>query len=158
MNQINIGIAENDRGQVIKILEKILADEYVLYTKTKNYHWNVVGAHFSDYHKLFGDQYDALDSDIDDIAERIRSLGAKTPATLAEFGKNARLSEHPGEHPDAQAMMSNLLNDHELVIRTLREDVRSCVKHNDDGTADFLTGLLEKHEKTAWMIRSILEK
>lgn len=158
MSQINIGIAENDRTQIVSILTKILADEYVLYTKTRNYHWNVVGPHFSDYHKLFGDQYDALDADIDDIAERIRSLGAKTPSTLAEFGKSARLQEHPGVYPNAQTMMSNILADHESIVRTLRGDVESCVKHNDAGTADFLTGLLEKHEKTAWMIRSLLEK
>lgn len=158
MNQINIGISEGDRDQVVKVLTRLLADEYVLYTKAKNYHWNVVGPHFSDYHKLFSDQYEALDEDIDEIAERIRSLGAMTPATLAEFGKNARLSEHPGTFPDAQTMISNLLADNEAVIHTLRADVDLCTKHNDVGTADFLTGLLEKHEKTAWMLRSTLEK
>lgn len=158
MSKINIGIADNNRAEVNKILSKVLADEYVLYTKTRNYHWNVIGPQFSEYHKLFSDQYEALDSDIDEIAERIRSLGAKTPATLAEFGKTARLQEHPGVYPDASTMISNLLQDHESVIRTLRSDVESCVKYNDAGTADFLTGLLEKHEKTAWMLRSILEK
>lgn len=158
MSKINIGISDGDRAEVNKILSKVLADEYVLYTKTRNYHWNVVGPQFSEYHKLFSDQYEALDSDIDEIAERIRSLGAMTPATLAEFAKTSRLEEHPGVYPDASTMIANLLADHEAVIRTLRADVDSCVKHNDAGTADFLTGLLEKHEKTAWMLRSMLEK
>ncbi|HEX9844914.1 MAG TPA: DNA starvation/stationary phase protection protein [Candidatus Nitrosotenuis sp.] len=158
MKQIDIGISDKDRQEVNRILGKILADEYVLYTKIRNYHWNVVGPHFSEYHKLFADQYAALDGDIDEIAERIRSLGEKTPATLAEFGKTSSIEEHPGSYPDAQAMVSNLVADHESIIRTLRADVESCVKHSDVGTADFLTGLLEKHEKTAWMLRSVLEK
>lgn len=158
MKQIDIGISDKDRHEVNRILGKILADEYVLYTKVRNYHWNVAGPHFSEYHKLFADQYSALDGDIDEIAERIRSLGAKTPATLAEFRKTSSIEEHPGSYPDAQAMVSNLVADHEAIIRTLRPDVESCVKHNDVGTADFLTGLLEKHEKTAWMLRSVLEK
>lgn len=158
MNKIDIGIADADRDQVVKILTKVLADQYVLYTKTRNYHWNVVGSDFSEYHKLFSDQYEALDADIDEVAERIRSLGAKTPSTLAEFGKTTRLQEHPGQYPDARTMIGNLLADHEAVIRTLRADVDACTKHNDVGTADFLTGLLEKHEKTAWMLRSIQEK
>jgi len=158
MNKIDIGISDQDRSQVVKILERVLADQYVLYTKTRNYHWNVVGPHFGDYHKLFSDQYVALDADIDEVAERIRSLGARTPATLVEFGKNARLSEHPGEYPDAPTMIANLAADHEAVVRMLREGVEACGKHNDAGTEDFLTGLMEKHEKTAWMLRSIAEK
>jgi starvation-inducible DNA-binding protein len=158
MKQIDIGISDKDRQEVNRILGKRLADEYVLYTKIRNYHWNVAGPHFSEYHKLFADQYGALDADIDEIAERIRSLGEKTPATLAEFGKNSSIEEHPGSYPDAQTMLSNLVSDNEAIIRSLRDDVESCVKHNDAGTADFLTGLLEKHEKTAWMLRSILEK
>jgi starvation-inducible DNA-binding protein len=158
MKQVNIGIPEKDRAEISRILGKVLADEYVLYTKTRNYHWNVVGPHFSEYHKLFADQYETLDGDIDEIAERIRSLGAKTPATLVEFSKMSKLKEHPNNYPETQTMVSNLLADHETVIVTLRGDVESCVKHNDVGTADFLTGLLEKHEKTAWMLRSTLEK
>jgi starvation-inducible DNA-binding protein len=158
MKQIDIGISDKDRQEINSILAKVLADEYVLYTKIRNYHWNVVGPHFSEYHRLFADQYTVLDGDIDEIAERIRSLGAKTPATLAEFAKTASIKEHPGSYPDAQAMVTNLVTDHEAIIRTLRADVESCVKYNDVGTADFLTGLLEKHEKTAWMLRSILEK
>ncbi len=158
MKQIDIGISDKDRQEVNRILGKTLADEYVLYTKIRNYHWNVTGPHFSEYHKLFADQYGALDGDIDEIAERIRSLGEKTPATLAEFLKASSIEEHPGTYPDAQTMASNLVSDNEAIIRSLRAGVESCVKYNDVGTADFLTGLLEKHEKTAWMLRSILEK
>lgn len=158
MTGINIGIADNNRQAVIGLLTKLLADEYVLYTKTRNYHWNVVGSHFNDLHKFFESQYDAIDADIDDIAERMRSLGGKTPATLTEFLKNSRLREHPGEFPTADKMVSNLATDHESVIQTLRSDIVTCEDNNDAGTADFLTGLMEKHEKTAWMLRSVLEK
>jgi starvation-inducible DNA-binding protein len=158
MTEINIGIADKNRQAVVGLLSKLLADEYTLYTKTRNYHWNVVGPHFSDYHKLFESQYDGLAEDVDEIAERIRTLGGKTGATLAEFVKNTRLKEHPGEYPAADRMVANLVSDHESVVKTLRADIATCEDNNDAGTADFLTGLMEKHEKTAWMLRSILEK
>ena len=158
MNGINIGIADKNRQTVIGLLSKLLADEYVLYTKTRNYHWNVVGPNFNDLHKFFESQYDVIDADIDEIAERIRALGGKTVATLAEFVKNSRITEHPGEYPSADKMVSNLVTDHEGVVQTLRADVSTCEDNNDAGTADFLTGLMEKHEKTAWMLRSVLEK
>lgn len=158
MSGINIGIADKNRHAVASLLNNLLADEYALYTKTRNYHWNVTGPHFNDLHKFFESQYDSLDGDIDEIAERIRSLGAKTSATLAEFVKNSRIQEQPDEFPSDDKMISNLVADHESVIQTLREDVFACDKNNDAGTADFLTGLMEKHEKTAWMLRSVLEK
>jgi starvation-inducible DNA-binding protein len=158
MSIANIGISDQDRTGVIGILSKLLADEYVLYTKTWNYHWNVVGPHFNDLHKFFEDQYNQLSDDVDDIAERIRSIGGKTPATLSEFGKNSRLDEHPGEYPDSKTMVSNLVSDHESIIKNLRTDLETCdTKFHDVGTNDFLTGLMEKHEKTAWMLRSTLE-
>ena len=153
----NIGISDENREGVVSILSKLLADEYVLYTKTRNYHWNVVGPHFNDLHKFFEEQYNQLSDDVDEIAERIRSLGGKTPATLNEFVKNSRLDEHPGEFPDANSMVSNLVADHETTIRNLRTDLETCdTKYQDTGTNDFLTGLMEKHEKTAWMLRSVL--
>lgn len=158
MTQTNIGISEQDRKGVTTELVKILSDAYVLYTKTRNYHWNVVGSDFSEYHKMFEEQYDAIDADIDEIAERIRALGQKTPATLAEFAKNSRLDESLGEYPDAKTMIKNLLEDHESVARSIRESIGIVGdKYHDVGTEDFLTGLLEKHEKTAWMLRSFLE-
>ena len=138
------------------LLTGLLADEYVLYTKTRNYHWNVTGPHFNDLHKLFEAQYDALAEVVDEVAERIRALGASTPATLAEFAKQTRLREHPGEYPDARTMLANLLADHETLARTLRADVETTAGAGDMGTSDFLTGLLEKHEKTAWMLRATI--
>lgn len=123
MKQTNIGITEENRQSVAGILDSILSDEYVLYTKTRNYHWNVVGPHFSDYHKIFEEQYEGLSDDIDEIAERIRALGFKVSSSLSEFQKNSQIKEHPGAYPDANTMVSNLLNDHESVIQTIREKI-----------------------------------
>ena len=156
--ETNIGLAPNSRHKVIDILGGIIADQYILYTKTRNYHWNVTGEDFPQYHKLFEAQYSALDEDIDAVAERIRTLGGKTPATLGEFLKLATLKEHPAKHPTAKTMITNLLADHETVIRNLRKDIGSCLKLDDVGTQDFLTQLMEKHEKTAWMLRATLER
>ncbi len=155
----NIGISNNDRDAVVKILNQNLADLYVLYTKTRNYHWNVVGSRFNDLHKFFEAQYEALNETIDEVAERARALGGNSVATLADFVKSSRLSEHPGKYPNADTMLANLLADHEAVIQNLRKDVDTTNDdHHDTGTADFLTGLMEAHEKMAWMLRSFLEK
>ncbi len=157
MDKINIGLSPKARTKVISVLSDVMADQYVLYTKTRNYHWNVTGEDFSQYHKLFEEQYSAIDEDIDDVAERIRALGGKTPATLVEFVKAATLKEHPGKYPSAKAMIANLLADHEAVIRSLRKAIEVCDSVDDDGTEDFLTQLMEKHEKTAWMLRATIE-
>ena len=158
MKHVNTGISEQNRQRVVEFLDALLADEYVLYTKTRNYHWNVVGPHFNDYHKVFEEQYNGLSDDVDDIAERIRSLGYNASASLSEFQKNSQLEEHPGDYPSATSMVSNLLDDHETIIQTIRDKIDDIGnRHGDVGTEDFLTGLMEKHEKTAWMIRSILE-
>lgn len=153
----NIGLTAEQRAEVVEILHTLLADEYILYTKTRNYHWNVTGSNFSELHKFFETQYDELDTIIDDVAERVRALGSKTIATLREFSEKARLSERPSEYPNAQTMLATLLADHELVINHLRKDLQVCNDHNDAGTGDFLTGLMEQHEKMAWMLRSYLE-
>ena len=153
----NIGLSEEDRKGIINILSKILADEYLLFTKTRNYHWNVVGPHFHDLHKFFESQYEEVDGKIDEIAERIRSLGGNTIATMMEFIQNTRLQENPGEYSEARTMVSKLLLDHESIIRALRDDVTVCFdKYHDIGTQDFITGLIEDHEKMAWMLRSII--
>jgi starvation-inducible DNA-binding protein len=154
--KLDIGIPDDKRAGVVSLLTGLLADEYVLYTKTRNYHWNVTGPHFNDLHKLFEAQYDALAEVVDEVAERIRALGAPTPATLAEFTKQTRLREHPAEYPDARTMLAHLLADHEALTRTLRADVETTAGLGDVGTSDFLTGLLEKHEKTAWMLRATI--
>ena len=151
----NIGIADEPRQAVISILNTLLADEYLLYTKTRNYHWNVVGPQFNDLHKFFESQYEELDDVVDDVAERARALGGHAQGTLAEFTKRARLKEQPGQYPDAKEMLAQLLADHETVIRHLRDDAEvTMVKHEDAGTNDFLIGLMEKHEKMAWMLRA----
>ena len=155
----NIGISESNRDGIVKILNTVLADEYVLYTKTRNYHWNVTGPQFNDLHKFFEAQYEALNEVVDDVAERARSLGGKALGTLAEFSQHTRLQEQPGKQPPALSMVANLQADHEAMVRTLRADLETVMeKHNDAGTNDFLTGLMEKHEKMAWMLRSFNEK
>jgi starvation-inducible DNA-binding protein len=153
----NIGIRDGDRQGVIAILNTLLADEYVLYTKTRNYHWNVTGLQFNDLHKFFETQYEALDDVVDEVAERVRALGGRAAGTLEEFRKSARLTEEPGVVPAARDMLAALLADHEALARTLRGDVDMVTERfKDAGTADFLTGLLEQHEKAAWMLRSFL--
>jgi len=133
----------------------LLADEFVLYTKARNYHWNVIGPQFHDLHKLFEEQYEALSDMVDEVAERIRTLGGVAPGTLEEFRKAARLREEPGAVPPALQMVRNLASDHEAIVRQLRQDIPVVQdQHNDVGTADFLTGLMEKHEKYAWMLRA----
>ncbi len=153
----DIGIPEDHRASVVAILNTLLSDEYVLYTKTRNYHWNVAGPQFNDLHKFFEAQYEELDDIVDEVAERARSLGGHAFGSLAEFTRHARLKEHPGEIADAAGMLANLRADHERVIRQLRTDLEACLEtHRDAGTSDFLTGLMERHEKMAWMLRAFL--
>lgn len=154
----NDGLTATQRAGIVELLSRLLADEYVLYTKTRNSHWNVAGPHFHDLHKFFESQYDLLDGKIDEIAENIRYFGAKTPATLAEFVELARLKEAPGEYPNAPVMIASLLDAHETMIRQLRADIPVANdQHGAADVADFLTALLEDHDKMAWMLRSLLE-
>jgi starvation-inducible DNA-binding protein len=156
---LNIGLTDQQRNSVVAMLNTLLADEYLLYTKTRNYHWNVVGPQFNDLHKFFEEQYNALNDIVDEVAERARSLGGNAVGTLAEFLKQTRLQEHPGEYPEAREMLANLLADHEATIRHLRLDVDACADtYHDMGTNDFLAGLMERHEKMAWMLRAFLER
>jgi starvation-inducible DNA-binding protein len=154
---MQIGLSDAQRQGVVTMLTAMLADEYVLYTKTRNYHWNVVGLQFNDLHKFFEAQYNELNIVVDDVAERVRALGGNATGTLAEFLEHTRLPEHPGQYPAAPAMLTNLLADHETVIRQLRVDLETSVDtYHDAGTNDFLTGLMEQHEKMAWMLRAFL--
>ena len=150
-----IGLNEEQRAGVIRLLNVVLADEYVLYTKTRNFHWNVVGPHFHALHQFFEEQYTQLDAAIDDVAERVRTVGGQAIGTLVELREQARLSESPGEYPDARAMVLTLLADHEGLAECLRRDLEEAgERYGDAGTNDFLTGLLEQHEKMAWMLRA----
>ncbi len=154
-----IGVSGADLAGAAQILNTLLADEYVLYTKTRNYHWNVTGPQFNDLHRFFERQYEQLNEVVDEVAERARTLGAPALGTLNEFAEATRLSEHPGEYPDAMTMIANLLDDHEAIIRVLRTDLEACAeRYHDVGTNDFLTGLMERHEKMAWMLRSFLQR
>ncbi|MCH8010724.1 MAG: DNA starvation/stationary phase protection protein [Candidatus Marinimicrobia bacterium] len=156
--KLNIGISDKNRQGVVQILNTLLSDEYVIYTKTRNYHWNVMGPQFNDLHKFFETQYGKLNDIVDEVAERARALGGQSLGTLKEILELTRLEEHPGQYPDARTMISNLLTNHEAIIRNLRVDLETCAdKYHDMGTNDFLTGLMESHEKMAWMLRAFLE-
>lgn len=155
----DIGLSATNVQGVAAILSRLLADEHVLYTRLRNYHWNLVGMAFGPLHGLFQQQYEALADEIDDIAERIRMLGPAAPGTLTEFLHLATLTERPGELPDASGMIRQLVADHEAIIRHLRRDLRACDEQYDDmGTSDMLTGLMEKHEKMAWLLRAHIEE
>lgn len=152
----NIGLKETSRKAVLARLDAVLADESVLSAKTRGFHWNVVGPRFNDLHKFFETQYDAIEGFIDDVAERSRSLGGRSLGSMKDFLAAARLKESAGRSPKDVAMLAELLRDHEALARSLRDDVDACARLGDQGTADFLTGLLEEHEKMAWMLRSFL--
>ena len=152
-----IGIKQHLLEKVAFELSKILADEFVLYLKTRNAHWNVEGPDFHSVHKFFEEQYDFLDDVMDDVAERIRSLGHYTPATLKEYLKLTQLTEESRGSNDSSGFFKELLSDHESIIIRLRENINVFAsEYNDAGTSDFVTGLMEKHEKLAWMLRSHL--
>jgi starvation-inducible DNA-binding protein len=151
----NIGITEQNKQSVAVELSKILADEYVLSAKTKNAHWNLESKDFYEKHKLFESQYLQLDEIIDSVAERIRMLGHYAPGTLGSFLGLTRLSEMNREKNDSQGFIHELLEDHEIVIMNLRENIdKFSDKYHDAGSCDFITGLMEAHEKMAWFLRA----
>jgi len=158
MPKLNIGLTEKQRQGVIDLLNQDLADSYVLLVRTKKYHWDVIGPQFRTLHQLWEEHYEKLTQNIDAIAERIRTLGGYPVGTLEGFLKIATLKEKAGKVPTATGMVAQLVEDHEQVIRNLRKHVdRSSEDFNDEGTADFLTGLMEQHEQIAWMLRSFIE-
>lgn len=142
---------------VATMLEALLGNEYVLTTKTRNYHWNVSGPLFGVLHKFFEKQYEELDEVVDEVAERIRMLEHRSPGTLREFLDLTALKENTEEWPDARGMISNLLLDHEAIVQELRQNVDLCQdRHGDQSTADFMIDVLRRHEKMAWMLRAQL--
>jgi starvation-inducible DNA-binding protein len=154
--EIHIGLNSDSRKTVVKRLSKLLADEQVLYTKLRNYHWNVKGMFFQTLHLFFEEQYTALFTITDDIAERIRSLGEFSIGALNAFLDNTRLKETNHLDGNAEKMLQNILKDHELIIRKIRGDIKIAQNMRDEGTADFLIGLMGQHEKMAWMVRNHL--
>lgn len=156
LSEANIGIPEPETKRVALLLNTLLADEHVLYVKTRNFHWNVQGMHFHSLHLFFEDQYNELADMIDEIAERTRSLGHFALGTMKDFLEITRLLES-NEVGNEKTMLNNLLNDHETLIRELRNDQAKANELHDPGTGDFLTAVMEKHEKMAWMIRAHLD-
>jgi starvation-inducible DNA-binding protein len=158
MRKINIGLTEEQRQGVINLLNRDLADTYLLLIKTKKYHWDVVGPQFRSLHELWEEQYEALTENVDSYAERVRMLGGYPVGTAASFLELTSIQEHPNDIPTTAEMVERLADDHEQIIRNLREHIDQCSERfHDEGTTDFLTGLMEEHEEMAWMLRSFVE-
>ena len=155
--QIDIGIAAKDRKQIADGLGRLLADSYSLYLKTHNFHWNVKGPMFQTLHVMFEAQYTELALAVDVIAERIRSLGAPAPGTFSDFARLGSIPETAGV-PKATEMIRLLVEGQETVVRTARALFPAVERAADEATADLLTQRIQVHEKTAWMLRSLLEK
>jgi starvation-inducible DNA-binding protein len=154
--KIDIGIGEKDRKQIAEGLSRVLADTYTLYLKTHNFHWNVTGPQFNTLHTMFEAQYNELALAVDLIAERIRALGHVAPGSYKAYSKLSTIAEADGV-PSAEDMVRQLVEGHEAVAKTARKVFRSAAKADDQPTADLLTERLQVHEKTAWMLRSMLE-
>ncbi len=154
--EINIGIAEADRAAIAEGLSRLLADTYTLYLKTHNFHWNVTGPMFNTLHLMFEGQYNELALAVDAIAERIRALGFPAPGTYAAYARLSSIKEDEGV-PNAQDMIRLLVQGQEAVVRTARSIFPLLEKVSDEPTADLLTQRMQIHEKTAWMLRSLLD-
>lgn len=155
--KIDIGLSEDNRARIADGLSHLLADSYTLYLMTHNFHWNVKGPMFNSLHQMFMTQYSEQWAALDMIAERIRSLGYPAPGTYAEFGKLSSIKEVAGV-PKAMDMVRHLVTAQEATARTARSLLPVVDEANDQPTADLLTQRLDVHEKTAWMLRSLLEE
>ena len=154
---LHIGISEKDRAKVSDQLSKLLADTYTLYLTTHNFHWNVTGPMFNTLHLMFMEQYTELWNAVDPIAERIRALGFSVPGSYHGFSSRSSLADVPVEPPKALEMVGILVKGHEAVAKTARAVFTVADEVNDQPTADLMTQRLDIHEKTAWMLRSLLE-
>ena len=151
----NIGISEENKSAVSAQLAKLLADEFVLYTKTRNAHWNVEGPDFHAMHIFFESQYEQLDDIMDSVAERIRKIGHYAPATLNQFLQLTHLTEATANNNTSLGFIKELLEDHESIIEFIRGNINPFANdYKDAGTSDFITGLMETHEGMAWMLRA----
>lgn len=153
---IEIGIPDDARKELADGLSDLLADTYTLYLNTHGHHWNVTGPMFTTLHNMFEEQYNELWVAVDDIAERIRTMGHKAPAGYDAFAKRTQVKQSV-DNLDAMDMVADLVQGHETVVRTIRRLWGTAEKFNDEGTLDILTQRLSVHEKTAWMLRSLLE-
>jgi starvation-inducible DNA-binding protein len=153
---IDIGIEANKREEIANGLSRVLADSYTLYLKTHNFHWNVTGPMFQTLHLMFEGQYNELALAVDLIAERIRALGLPAPGTYKQFIALSAIREEEGV-PKAQDMIRRLVEGHETVARTARQAFKIAESVSDQPTCDLLTQRMQVHEKTAWMLRSLLE-
>jgi starvation-inducible DNA-binding protein len=153
----NIEISEGHLKEVATLLNTLLADEYVLYTKTRNAHWNVQGSGFMELHAFFQTHYEALDIIVDDVAERVRALGHFALGSLKDFIGVTHMLENDGDFSTQKQIIQTLINDHETIIRIIRNELTPVSeKYKDLGTTDFLTGLMKQHEKMTWMLRAYL--
>ena len=153
---MDIGISQEDRARIVEGLSRVLADTYTLYLKTHNFHWNVSGPMFRTLHLMFEEQYNELALAVDSIAERIRALGFPAPGTYSTYAKLSSIKEEPGV-PAAEEMIKQLVDGQEAVVRTARSLFAVIEKASDEASADLLTQRIQLHEKTAWMLRSLLE-
>lgn len=153
---VDIGIPKSSRKEIADGLSRLLADSYTLYLKTHQFHWNVTGRHFNSLHQMFMEQYTEIWNAIDDVAERIRSLGFFAPGSYAKFSKLTSIKDSEGV-PKAEKMVKELISGHETVARTARSIFPAAEAGNDEATLDLLTQRITIHEKTAWMLRSFLE-
>ena len=156
--QIDIGINDSDRQQIAEGLSKLLADTYTLYLNTHNFHWNVTGPMFNTLHLMFMDQYTELWNSVDVIAERIRALDQFAIGSYKDFSHYSSVMDAPSNPPKAEEMIALLVEGHETVIKTIRSIYELVGKASDQATEDMLTQRINVHEKTAWMLRSLLEK
>lgn len=155
--KLNIGMTSQHEQQMVERLHKLLADEYVLYQKTWGFHWNLFGPRFNDLHLFFEKQFLSLADVVDEVAERILQLGGVADMSLGAMLRKTRLKEAGEIVPNPDEMITQLLHDHESIIRAIRVDAREAAEHFDDaGTNNFLCDLIEKHEKMAWMLRAFL--
>lgn len=154
--EINIGISPENREKIAEGLSKVLADSYMLYLRTHNYHWNVTGENFHSLHEQFEEQYTELAEAVDKIAERIRALGHRAPGSFREFNELTSIKEDT-DQPKAMEMVRRLAVDNETVLRTAREALPACEDAGDEASIDLITERLHTHSKIAWMLRSHLE-
>lgn len=158
-DQLNTGLNDNNSKKVAASLNQLLADEFVVYTKTLKFHWNIEGPDFHALHLFLEEQYNELQSIIDSVAERVRKIGHFASGSMKEFLNDATLSEHASPGSVSEIMIAELVQDHETLIRKMRTLIDDFEeKYDDAGSADFITGLMKQHEKMAWMLRATVKR